>query len=173
MELVYPNIAGLPQTYSTRVYVTPDTLPFEVVDAIGVPRDEDYWRRQVQIALGTRRIADITPVTLAGYFPIPLFDSHVTDLAAADVVFAASGDRTDEARAQCLATRLNIASKALGWYSPLALDDGGTRPLWKYYQEAHAAFLHGRPERAEELCEEINSVDATGRPAAWSRAAAF
>ena len=155
MELVYPNIAGLPQTYSTSVYVMPDTLPFEVVDAIGVPRDEDYWRQQVQIALGARG----GPATLAGYFPIPLFDSHVTDLAAADVVFAAHGDSTDEARAQCLATRLNIASRALGWYSRLALDDDrGTRPLWMYYQEAHAAFLDGRSKRAEELCEEINSV---------------
>lgn len=173
IELVYPNVAGLPQTYSTPVYVTPDTLPFEVVDAIGEPRGTGYWKRQVNIALGAPGRTDIDPAVLAGYFPIPLFDGHITDLAAAEAVFTARGGKTNEARAQCLATRLNIASSALGWYSPLTLDRRDTRPLWEYYQKAHAAFLEGRPERAKDLCEEINSVDATGRPAEWRRAAGY
>jgi PhoPQ-activated pathogenicity-related protein len=171
LELVYPNVAGLPQTYSTPVYVTPDTLPFEVVDAIGEPRGKGYWKQQVNIALGAPGRADFDPVVLAGYFPIPLFDGYVNDIAAADAVFAAKGGKTNEARAQCLATRLNIASNALGWYSRLALDRHGTRPLWEYFQQAHAAFLGGQPERAKDLCEEINSVDAGGRPDEWRHAA--
>jgi PhoPQ-activated pathogenicity-related protein len=164
IELVFPNVAGVPQTYSTPVYVTPDALPFEVVEAIGDPRDKGYWKRQVNIALGAPGRADIDPAVLASHFPIPLFDDHVTDLAGAGVVFAAKGGKTNEARAQCLATRLNIASGALGWYSPLALDRHATRPLWEYYQRAHAAFLGGRPGRAKDLCEKINNVDANGQP---------
>ena len=170
VELVYPNVAGLPQTYSTPVFVTPDTLPYTVTDPIADPRGKGYWKKQVSVALGAPGRADIDAATLAGYFPLPLFDGHVTDTAAAAAVFAAKGGRTNEARAQCLATRLNLASKALGFYSPLKLDHRDARPLWQIFQEAHQAFLAGHAERAKDLCEEMNSVDANGQPVEWKRA---
>lgn len=157
IELVYPGVAGVPQTYSTQVYVTPDVEPYELNDAIGVPHGKGYWKQQIVAALMGKGGAEIDAATLATYFPIPLFDMIVTDLAAAGEVFNNHG-KESAAYQQCLATRLNIARADLGWYSRLNLNHHRNRYLWEHYREAHQAFLNGNVKKAKEICEDINSV---------------
>ncbi len=172
LELIYPGAAGLPQTYSTRVFVTPDVLPFEVSDPLGDPRGQGFWRRQVKAAVTGKGKAKVDAVTLAGYFPIPLFDTHVESLQAAYELFTAPR-RNPQNRAlqHCLALRLNVAHKELGWYTQIQTDDDREDKhkhnheadelnglVWQLWQNAHDAFLVGNPSQAKEICEEINKI---------------
>ncbi len=160
LELVYPGPGGLPQSYSTRVFISPDTLPYEVIDPLGDPKGKGYWKHQVRTALTGRGRAEVDAETLAGYFPIPLFDTHVTDLAQANAIFTTHGGEPQwrKARQHCLAVRLNVAHKALGWYTPIPMPGrhARTRLLWEIWQDAHDAYLDGRPRRAKALCQAVN-----------------
>lgn len=93
-------------------------------------------------ALAGKGGAEIDAITLSTYFPIPLFDMIVADLAAAGVGFANNGKESG-ARQQCLTTRLNVARADLGWYSRLSLNHHRNRYLWEHYRESHQAFLNG------------------------------
>lgn len=172
VELTFPGVAGLPQTYSTRIHVAPDKTPFEVVDPIGQPRDRTFWTRQVDVALGAPGTAEIDAATLRGYLPIPLFGDHVTTLEAAREILHGGHGADAQARQQCLATRLNIARGELGWYSPIRSLGVQRRALWWHYQEADRAFERGRARVAWGVCAGINaSRAATGKPARESEPA--
>lgn len=155
LEFVYPGIAGVPQTYSTPVYVTPDTEPFAVTDPIVDPRGKGYWRQRLRAAITGHGAT----TEVAGFFPLPLFDRYLADVAAAAEIFESGSAGPNGARQHCLATRLNIASQALGWYSPLRRGADAPRPLWQAYLEAHDAYLEGDPEQAERICRAINRAD--------------
>jgi len=91
VDLIYPGVAGVPQTYSTSIFISPDTLPYEVTDPLLDPRRVGFWRRQV-IGKGNVRIsADV----LAGYLPIPLFDQYVNTIDDAKEVFTPSNRDCD------------------------------------------------------------------------------
>ena len=158
IELHYPEVAGLPQVYSTPVFVQPNTLPYAVVDPVGKPRDEAYWKDQILRAQQNDYSAEVGATRLAGYFPFPLFGVYIRDLAGAVRIMTSADDPADQARRQCLATRLNIARHQLGWYSPLRLDGTADRPLWQYYQEADQAFMQGKPGCARDLCAAMNGA---------------
>ena len=120
VDLIYPGVGGVPQTYSTSIFVSPDTLPYEVTDPLLDPRGVRFWRRQV---IGEGNVEIPTDV-LAGYLPIPLFDQYVTTIDDAKEVFAARDRDPDaSARKQCLALRLNVRDGQLGWYTSVTLDD--------------------------------------------------
>jgi PhoPQ-activated pathogenicity-related protein len=158
IELHYPGVGGLPQIYSTPVFVQPNTLPYAVVDPVGNPRGEVYWKDQIRRAQQNDYSAEIGATRMAGYFPFPLFGVYIRDLADAARVMAGANDLADRARRQCLATRLNIARRQLGWYSRLSIDGGAARPLWQYYREADRAFMQGIPGHARDLCAAMNST---------------
>lgn len=155
IELTFSDGNGLPQTYSTRIHITPDEMPFEVVDQINNPRNRSFWQRQIDIALGASGTAEIDAVTLRSYLPIPLFGEHISTLEQARQVLRGAKAASSEARRQCLATRLNIARGELGWYSPMRLG-GHRRSLWWHYQQAEKAMKHGLPILAWTVCVGIN-----------------
>ena len=172
VELIFPDSdpTRLPQTYSTQVYVTPDTLPFELIDPLREPQGVRFWKHQVRLALTGRYRAQVPADVLAGYFPITVFDTNVTDLADAAVVFKCrKSDPQAPAIQNCLAVRLNVANKQLGWYTRLSLDDvtdeededvdEGKMALWEYWEGAHNAFIAGDPQTAKEICASINETD--------------
>ncbi len=166
VELTFPGVAGLPQTYSTRIHVAPDKTPFEVVDPMGQPRDRRFWGQQFDVALGAPGTAEIDAATLRGYLPIPLFGDHVTTLEAAREILHGGHGAEAQARQQCLATRLNIARGELGWYSPIRSLGVQRRALWWHYQEADRAFAQGQARVAWGVCAGINaSRAAAGKPA--------
>jgi len=163
VELHYPGIAGLPQVYSTPVFIVPDLLPHALVDPINNPHAEAFWKDQIVRAQGPDYSAEVVATRLASYLPLPLFDAYVNNLADAMRVMTTGDEPADQARRQCLATRLNIARRDLGWYSRLKLDGASDRYLWQHYREAHTAFLQGDPARARDLCAAINRVGASGQ----------
>ena len=120
VDLIYPGVGGVPQTYSTSIFVSPDTLPYEVTDPLLDPRGVRFWRRQV---IGEGNV-EIPADVLAGYLPIPLFDQYVETIDDAKKIFTARNrDPQARARKQCLALRLNVRDGQLGWYTSVTLDD--------------------------------------------------
>ena len=161
VDLTYPSlIEGLPpQTYSTSIFISPDTLPFEVSDPLLDPRGVGFWKRQVAVAQGARGRAQVPIDVLAGYFPIPLFDQYVMNIEDAANVFAAPNrDPQARARKQCLALRLNVRDGQLGWYTSLTIGDDESKKLWEHYTEAHEAFLEGDPKAAKAICATVNEI---------------
>lgn len=152
VEFVFAGPAGVPQTYSTRIFITPDTLPFNVSDAVNDPQDDRFWKRQLKEA--TNQPGSTNPIN--GYFPFPVFGRYVTSADAANDIFAGQGFRA-EAFEECISTRLNVASGRLGWYSPVVAHHK-TRPLWQIWRDANLAFELGRPFVAKELCEVLNGI---------------
>jgi PhoPQ-activated pathogenicity-related protein len=163
VELHYAGVAGLPQVYSTPVFIVPDLMPHMLVDPIQHPHDETFWKDQIARAQIPDYSAEVVVTRLASYLPLPLFDAYVTDLAAAWQVMATGDNPADQARRQCLVTRLNIAHHDLGWYSRLHLDGAADRYLWQYYRDANAAFMQGEPTHARDLCAAMNRVGASGQ----------
>jgi PhoPQ-activated pathogenicity-related protein len=166
IELTFQDANGLPQTYSSRIHVTPDATPFEVVDPFGDPQDRTFWQRQFDVALGAPGPAEIDAATLRSYLPVPLFGDHVTTLEGAQAILQAGRSVRDQARRHCLATRLNIARGELGWYSPVRLLGVHRRPLWWHYQQADQAAGHGLPLVAWVACAGINAARAPAATAA-------
>lgn len=159
VDLIFPTlIPGVPpQTYSTSIYISPDTLPFEVTDPLLDPKGVGFWKRQVAVAQGAAGRAQVAADVLAGYFPIPLFDQYVTSIEDAATIFAAKpSDKQVQARQQCLATRLNVRDGQLGWYTSLTIGGDESKKLWEYYTTAHEAYLAGDPRSAKSLCATIN-----------------
>ena len=178
VDLIYPGVGGVPQTYSTSIFVSPDTLPYDVTDPLLDPRGVRFWRRQV---IGEGNVEIPTDV-LAGYLPIPLFDQYVNTIDDAKEVFTASNrDPQTMARKQCLALRLNVRAGQLGWYTSVTLDndygddddhysddddygnddengDDNTSKLWKVYGQAHEAFLEDHPQKAMAICAAVNRL---------------
>ncbi|WP_455197036.1 PhoPQ-activated protein PqaA family protein [Kaarinaea lacus] len=159
VDLIFPSpIEGVPpQTYSTPIYISPDTLPFEVTDPLLDPKGVGYWKRQVAVAQGAKGRAQVPENVLSGYFPIPLFDQYVTSIEDAAAIFAEQpNDLQVQARQQCLATRLNVRDGQLGWYTSLTIGGDESKKLWEYYATAHEAYLAGDPRSAKSLCATIN-----------------
>lgn len=162
VDLIYPApIPGVPpQTYSTPVFISPDTLPFEVSDPLLNPKGINFWKRQFTGAQGKKAKARIPADVLASYFPIPLFDQSVTDMeAAADIFTTLRLNARTKALQHCLALRLNIRDKQIGWYTTVNSDDEGeSEKLWALYGEAHKAFLEGEYKQARLMCASINRL---------------
>ena len=68
-------------------------------------------------------------------------------------------DDDNGALKHCLATRLNVLKKELGWYSDIDLKLYGTHKLWQHWQMVHYAYLNGQPETAKKMCNAINKID--------------
>lgn len=157
VDLIYPGVAGVPQTYSTAIFVNPDTLPYAVTDARGNPHGTGYWKHQVATALKGKGKAQIPAAVLNGYLPIPLFDESVATLERAAEILAERGNNPKEkAKRHCLATRLNVRDKQLGWYTPVSLNRGVTKKLWEHYAQAHEAYLNGDANSAKAICAAAN-----------------
>lgn len=173
-EFTYPGIAGLPQVYSTRVFVTPDVLPFEVIDPTGDPKGKGFWSKQIRAAVTGKGKAEVDLATLESYFPVPLFDTYINNVEAAYDLFTSKEHSADNKALQhCLALRLNVMHKELGWYSKVDIrnteshkyrgrhnrhNDDQSDLLWEFWQTAHDEFLAGEPKQAKRICERINEL---------------
>ena len=159
IDLTFPGPKGIPQTYSTQVYVSPDTTPYEVIDPLGDPRGLGYWKHQVQVAVTGVGNSQISGETLQSYFPVPLFDEYIKNINAAAELYAETpGTPQIKAKQHCLSTRLNIAQKQLGWYTPLQINGFAPEKLWQLYAVAHDSYLKGDYQKSKNICEAINSL---------------
>ncbi len=158
VELTYAGPGGLPQTYSTPVFVIPDGMPFDLEDPIGHPRGPRYWAAAVDRG-------EVDPETFAGWFPVPVMGRVIRDAdEALALLHSHPRDVARRALRQCLATRLNVAAGELGWYSRLGPDALPVAPdrryLWRWWTRAHEAFTGGHPGAAGVICRLINHANA-------------
>ena len=156
IEFVYQGPAGLPMSFSTQVYITPDGHPYSL-DTVPIqnPEKARYWDKQLKLA----RNSDNGEVTLAefeSYLPIPVFDTYYSDLEALDTGLDRSGHGIKKTQGQCLATRLNISNSRMGWYSPIDFGIFGSGPLWEYFQLADSIAADGYPLAADIICRSLN-----------------
>lgn len=159
MEFVYQGLGGIPVTYSTQIYVTPDNYPFELSNPVYHPKNSSYWTRQVRSAMKGRE-RDLSADTLNSYLPIPLFDSLIRDIEDTYEALELSRDVTmeDLAERECIATRLNISQGELGWYSPVEFGwFSGNKALWEHYKVADDASKLGMPWLSASVCRLLNA----------------
>ncbi len=160
IEFVYQGVSGFPMTFSTRVYVTPDTYPFELDDPVIDPKLAYYWDQQLDIAMTT----DDGEVSLAqfnSYLPLPVFDSYIDDTQQLDDwlnIGFMNHSGNGFANRNCTATRLNVRNQQLGWYSDVDLGILGQGKVWEFYQFADALEEYGLPVMAGLICNKINRL---------------
>ena len=157
IEFIYPGLSGLPVTYSTQVYVTPDVYLFELDDFVFNPKSSAYWKWQIRFLLKGYD-TEVQESDWLSYLPVPLFDGVVSDIDRANEVLTAGRKFSVDGRAQreCLATRLNIRAGELGWYSTVDLGGHlGEKPLWKHYKMAHDN-VENLPFLSAYICYQLN-----------------
>ncbi|HEY9199953.1 MAG TPA: PhoPQ-activated protein PqaA family protein [Gammaproteobacteria bacterium] len=159
MEFVYQGLGGIPVTYSTQIYVTPDTYPFELNNPVKSPKTAAYWQRQLRTIINGG-MDDIDPDTLNGYLPIPLFDRIIDQPAAVyEALRPTAGEKMQGlSERECMATRLNIKQGEYGWYSDIGYHwPSHDKPLWEYYKMADDASKLGLPWLSATICRMLNS----------------
>ncbi|MET0090285.1 MAG: PhoPQ-activated protein PqaA family protein [Candidatus Thiodiazotropha sp.] len=147
MELTYPGISGIPQVYTTSVYITPDVEPFDRTDPLGNPRSPRNWQRQVDRALADRPL-DYDRDALQALLPIRVLGEYLTtpeDLA----VYLDEGG----AKRNCTAARLNVQTHEIGWYTPLYSVGEQSIKFWQPYDWAEQFYSQGHPGLAAGICQ--------------------
>jgi len=159
IEFVYQGASGQPVTYSTRIFITPDSLPYVLNDPLYDPQPARYWQRQLDIARSTDN-GEISRAQFESYLPLPVFDTYVADTdqlqSMLDPGFPFNRSSADFARRQCMATRLNVKNKQLGWYSDVDLGYLGSGKAWEFYQFADAVQPYGLSWMAGSICFKLN-----------------
>ena len=157
IEFIYQGLAGLPLTFSTQVYVTPDVYPYVLEKPVLDPKPAQYWHRQVKNIL-KNKASDIDADTLISYLPIPLFDDIVNDVLSVKKTLSLRefSSLKELAERECLATRLNIESADMGWYSDVDLGRHlGEKDLWEHYQLANEQ-IETLPILSSFICHQLN-----------------
>ena len=159
IEFVYPGASGLPITYSTGIFISPDIEPFDLPAAINHPKTSRYWQQQVDNVINGE-IADIDLQSLQSYLPIHVFQhiySTPADLLEA-LSLSAKHAPDKIALSECTASRLNLAAKEIHWYSPVDLGGFlGNKPLWEHYKMADA-WAEDWPWMSANICRQLNRV---------------
>jgi len=148
VELRYPGIDAMAeeQVYSSHVYITPETRPFELDQPLGSPVSLPQWRCDVASGVD---MAEPLHATLAEALPILVRGQSITDVSA--LVEALTGDGTpdEQALAQCTAARLNLELGDLAWYARTP-DDAF---VWEHIASAEQED----PEAAALRCQALNN----------------
>ncbi|MES9852255.1 MAG: PhoPQ-activated protein PqaA family protein [Candidatus Thiodiazotropha sp. L084R] len=147
VELTYPGIAGIPQTYTTSVFVTPDEHPFEVEDPLGDPKKPAYWQRQVNRALAGRP-HDYDLLALQGMLPIRVLGDYIRDTETLGAYLNQWGPKRS-----CTAARLNVEAEEQGWYTTLYVHDDQNIKFWQTYDLAERLYEQDRYRLAAGICQ--------------------
>ena len=147
VELTYPGIAGIPQTYTTSVFVTPDEHPFEIEDPLGNPRTPFYWQRQVNRALEGRPL-DYDLESLQGMLPIRVLGGYIKDTEALGEYLNNWGPKRS-----CTAARLNVEADEQGWYTTLYVHGDQNIKFWQSYDLAERLYENDRHLMAAGVCQ--------------------
>ncbi|MEW8511498.1 MAG: PhoPQ-activated protein PqaA family protein [Candidatus Thiodiazotropha sp.] len=146
VELTYPGAAGIPQVYTTSVFVTPDEHPFELEDPLLNPKIPLYWRWQLARALAGFP-DDYTRSELEQLLPIRVLGDYVHDLETLDAFLKQPG-----AVRACTAARLNVEAEEVGWYSTLYTLGETNIKYWQPYARAEQLYRDGKTAQAAGIC---------------------
>lgn len=157
VELTFPGVDGPPaQTYTTPVFVIPEDLPFVIDEPVFNPAVARYWRCQLPNAPPSEcpRPPQLDPDDLESLLQVPLFGEYVRNLDDLADLMSHRDTAIDQARLDCMAVRLNIASAEFGWYSSVRAS-GNHERLWQVYERAEQAFADNNPAAASRLCQSL------------------
>jgi len=161
MELIFPGVVGLPESYTTSVFIMPQERPFPLDQPINNPRSALFWRLEFAAALGEAPWYNPTfdAETLESFLPVRVFDQFISTLEEGREALKIRRNTNDRALRQCFGVRLNVEAEEIDWYSPSQLFlRGPERFLWKHWNRAHQAFLTGKPLEASFVCTKLNSL---------------
>ncbi len=125
-------------------------------EPLGDVRTIGFWKHQLKVWDTGRGNAHVEAGELEAFLPIDVFGTTYDSLQALydglwiDNKNATMGDRAQQ---QCLATRLNLANGALGWFTPI---DGDY--FWVQWSDAGGAYDGGDFEYAKDICDGINNL---------------
>ena len=115
IEVTFPGIAGIPDVYSTPVYILPDITSFTLEQPVQDPLSRTEWGDELQdIILGNTSndlLVDSFPVRTVGN--VSILDIN----AAHELLTEGFASSKIQAQKECLATRLNIKDSRIDWYS--------------------------------------------------------
>lgn len=160
VELSFAGVASLPEIYTTPVFISPEARPFSLAQAVNQPKSARFWQREFRAALPES--AGYRPTyrrkELQALLPVRVFNQYLTTLEQAHMALRKNTNTSAEAAAlrQCLATRLNIQSEELHWYSPLLQHNHSKAFLWRYWNLADKLYQRNKASRAAKICREIN-----------------
>jgi PhoPQ-activated pathogenicity-related protein len=149
VELTFPGMSGIPQTYTTSVFVTPDEKPFEVEDPLGKPKRASYWQRQVKLALAGRP-SDYDLHALQGMLPIRVLGQYIRDTETLGSYLNQWG-----AKRSCTAARLNVEAEQQGWNTTLYAVGERNIKFWQSYQLAEHLYEKDRQLLAVGICQAL------------------
>jgi hypothetical protein len=146
VELTFSGVAGIPQVYTTSVYITPDEHPFELEEPLVDPKLASYWRLQTNWAIEGRPL-DYTLADLQEMLPIRVLGDYIEDVNKLAVYL-----QDNVARQACTAARLNVEVDEVGWYSTI-FDWGVTKiKYWQSYNLAEQYYSQGNKRLAAAIC---------------------
>lgn len=154
VEFTYAGVAGIPQTYTSGVYVVPDALPFALHEPIARPRPAAFWADQVRRALRGNP-GEFDHERLKAFLPMRVHGQYIRTLDDLDSALAWRWGADAMSRRQCTAVRLNVEAAHLGWYSTVRLHNGDEL-LWTAYARAEAAADKGDHRHATMTCLGLN-----------------
>lgn len=152
VEVTFPGIGGVPDKYTTPVYILPDTLPFNLAQPTSNPKSTSEWLE----TLASITSGDIENDTLVNAFPIRAIGDKTIPTVDMAYTLLARHPVNDKIQAQqaCLTTRLNIKDGQLDWYSqPNGLHSVF---LWKLWNLADALYRARLFQLARYTCEFLN-----------------
>jgi PhoPQ-activated pathogenicity-related protein len=147
VELTYPGIAGIPQIYSTSVFVTPDEHPFEVEDPLSSPKTLNYWQSQVNQVLDGFSV-DYDLAALQGMLPFRVFGEYIRDVQSLSRQLNTPGPERS-----CIAARLSVEAGQLGWYTTLYAYEEHNFKFWQIYDLAEHLYATGQQRLAGGVCQ--------------------
>ena len=159
VELTFAEPPGLPQVYTTQLFITPLETPFSLEQPINNPRGTFFWSLEFAAALGDapRYNPTFDAETLQSFLPVRVFDQFISTLEEAGAALDFKGNINHGALRQCFAVRLNIEAEKIDWYSPVRFFFHRAETfLWKRWNQAHRAFLGGKPGKAALNCAALN-----------------
>ncbi|MET0051253.1 MAG: hypothetical protein ABW095_09255, partial [Candidatus Thiodiazotropha sp.] len=146
VEFTLPGVAGLPQIYTTSVFITPDEEPYEIESPLGEPRTLGYWQKQLDYLRHGRAI-DYSLEDFQEMLPIRVLGQYIQDAASLSLALSKPG-----AESQCTAARLNVQAGEMGWYTTLYVTDGENVKFWQNYELAEQYHAAGTDVAASQLC---------------------
>lgn len=129
VEITFPGVGGIPEQYTTPVFVLPDTRPFDLTQPRFEPQPKAIWREKLNAIVngdaGNPALADTFPIRAVG-------DQTIADIDAAYALLdQPHPDKRTRAQQTCLVSRLNIKDGQFDWYStPTDTDSIFSWQLW-------------------------------------------
>jgi hypothetical protein len=152
VEVTFPGLAGIPEKYSTPVYIFPVTRPFTLEQPILDPKSRTDWT-----AILDNIVSGNQPnPSLAASFPIrAIGDVSVATIEAAhSLLNAAHVSSKTRSQQECLTTRLNIKDDQIGWYS----EPEGNITTWSLWNLADLLYRSNVFFGSTIICASLNAL---------------